>query len=270
MSDKFSNLRPYSLGIVVETKPRGIDYILVSPLETLNIQTPGLIKEYNKEYKGDHADLESKSFKTEHESKNYLKAKWLPFGESNRTSAPDVVANETVMIYKFGDVDEYYWFDVMREPELRRLEDVLYSYSNKPNGIDAFDKKSSYWVRYNTKDKYIYLHTSDNDGEHTVYDLIIDTKEGNITVKDGKGNHLVFDSAADTLSAHFNKQVLITAGQIIVLKAPAIVHDTPIVYNTGKMSTEGSHHANPNCNAVKSGCPVKVGIPKYKIPELKR
>lgn len=200
MSGNQSNLKPYSLGIVVETKPRGTDYILVSPIEELNIQSEGSIKDHTKDFKGEQSDLESTSFKTEHESKNYIRAKWLPYSESNRTTAPDVVANETVMLYKFGDVDEYYWFDVMREPELRRLEDVLYSYSNQKSGQTPFDKDSSYWVRYNTKDKYIHLHTSKNDGEPFTYDILIDTKTGYINVKDDVGNFMEFNSSTNSIT----------------------------------------------------------------------
>jgi hypothetical protein len=290
-----SGFKPYSLGIVVETKPRGTDYILVSPIEELNIQPQGSIKEYKKDFKGDQQDLESTSFKTEHESKNYIRAKWMPHSESNRTSAPDVVANETVMLYKFGDVDEYYWHDVMREPELRRLEDVLYSYSNQKAGQVPFDKETSYWIRYNTKDKYIHLHTSKNDGEPFIYDIKIDTKAGNIEIKDDVGNFIKFDSAADTLTGNFNKDINLKAsnninldagtninlkaGSTINLEAPnivekcsskleqsssstsqcsgtkttqasSIVNDTPMVTNTGSMSTAGGHTANPNYNAV--------------------
>lgn len=290
-----SNLKPYSLGIVVETKPRNVDYILVSPIESLNVQPQGSIKEYNKDFKGEQADLESTSFKTEHESKNYIRAKWMPYGESNRTTAPDVVANETVMLYKFGDVDEYYWFDVMREPELRRLEDVLYSYSNQKSGQTPYDKDTSYWIRYNTKDKYIHLHTSNNDGEPFIYDIKIDTKSGNIEIKDDVGNFIKFDSAADTLTANLNKDINLKAGKDInieagtnvnikagstinkeapnivekcnnkteqsassvsqcsgskVTQAASIVNDTPMVTNTGDMTTAGGHTANPNYNAV--------------------
>lgn len=219
MSERISNLKPYSLGIVVETKPRGTDYILVSPIEELNIQPEGSIKDYKKDFKGNQQDLESTSFKTEHESKNYIRAKWTPFSESNRTSAPDVVAGETVMIYKFGDVDEYFWHDVMREPELRRLEDVLYSYSNQKSGTASFDKDTSYWVRYNTKDKYIQLHTAKNDGEPFAYDIMINTRVGAVIVKDDVGNFIQLDSASDTVSVNTNRDINLTAGSNINIKA---------------------------------------------------
>ena len=263
MSEIKSKLVPFSLGIAVENKPRGTDIILVSPIEELNIQPFGSIKEYTKDFKGEQPDIKSVSFKTEHESKNYIKAKWLPYGESNRTTAPDVCINETIMIYKYGDVDEYYWFDIMREPELRRLEDVLYSYSNMKNGVSPYDANSSYWVRFNTKDKFIQIHTSKNDGEPFIYDITINTKVGTVTLNDDVGNLVQLDSSSNTVNIKTNKDInLDAAGSIniksgnsillesnsITNKASVVINDSPMVKNNGKMETSGSHLAFPNLN----------------------
>lgn len=211
-----SNLKLYSLGIVVEDKPRGTDFILVSPIETLNIQTPGSIKEYNKDYKGDKKELESTNFKTEHEAKNYLRAKWIPFGHSNRITAPDVIVNETVVLFKFGDVNEYYWTTIFREPELRRLETVNYGFSNVRDGIasKSFDKTTSYWQEVSTHDKYIHIHTSMNDGEPFEYDVVIDTKTGFINMRDNVGNFIELNSP--------NNAITLRALEVINLDAPII------------------------------------------------
>ncbi|MBF6723666.1 hypothetical protein HN240_18970, partial [Acinetobacter baumannii] len=144
---------------VVETKPEGTDYILASPVEELYIQDSGKIREKTKDFKGSKKAVSSVNFKTEHESKNFIRAKWVDLSGGNRVTPPDVVANETVLLLKFGDVDEYFWCDFGREPELRRLEDVLYSFSNLPKGIQAYDKKSSYWVQISTKHKFVHVHT---------------------------------------------------------------------------------------------------------------
>lgn len=285
--DDKSNLKPFSLGIVVETKPPGTDYILVSPIETLNVQPEGNIKDQKKDFSGDQQDLESTSFQSEHESKNYIRAKWMPHSESNRVTAPDVVASETVMLYKYANVDEYYWHDVLREPELRRLEDVMYAYSNLPSGATSFDETTSYWVRYNTRDKYVHLHTSKNDGEPFMYDVIINAKEGKVTIQDDAGNSLVLDSQAGDLTGTLTNDINLKAGNNInleagnainmkssvidekcdtksesyqssvsqcsgskVTQASSIVNDAPIVRNTGNVETAGSDMANPNLNAV--------------------
>jgi len=258
MDKETSGLKPYSLGIVVETKPRGTDYILVSPIEVLNIQDQGSIKDSKKEFEGTTKSLDSVSFDTKHESKSYIRAKWLPYGESNRSSAPDVKANETVILYKFADVDDYFWCDLMREPELRRLEDVLYSYSNKPSGTDAFDKDSSYFIRYNTYDKFIHLHTSNNDGEHCKYDIMIDAKNGSINIEDSKGNSLKFNSKEDSLVATFNKDITLNAATNINLNAGAAlnINASSIVEScSSKTQSAGSTKISQSGNTVEIETP---------------
>lgn len=276
-----SGFKPYSLGIVVENKPRGSDIVLVTPIEELNIQPSGNIKEHSNNYSGNKRDLGDNSFNTEHSSKNYIRAKWVPYGESNRLSAPDVYANETIMIYKFANVDEYYWCDVMREPELRRLEDVMYAYSNIKSGTNAFDRNTSYWIRYNTRDKYIHLHTSNNDGEPFTYDLKIDTGTGIVSIKDNAGNSIELTSSSGNISLKCTNSINLEAGNSINLTAPTIketcsaktstgsgvsvsmgsgvvstqavngiVNNTPVVRNSGNVETAGSDRANPNLNAV--------------------
>lgn len=262
-----SNLKLYSLGIVVETKPEGTDTILVTPIETLNIQAPGSIKNYKKDYKGDKKELESTSFKTEHEAKNYIRATWLPFGHSNRITAPDVNANETVVLFKFGDVDEIYWTTIFREPTLRRLEDVLYSYSNLPKGMTAFDKDSSYWARFSTKGKLVQLHTSMNDGEHTTYDITIDTKTGTLEVKDGKKNSILLHSPSNTLTINTQnavnvnaenevnvttKTAVVTASSHTTVKSPTIdlVGDVNV---SGKFLVKGPTTLQAGLSVTKGG-----------------
>lgn len=233
-----SKLRLYSLGIVVEDKPPETDIILVSPIEVLNIQQPGSIKEYQKTSKGTLKGVHNNDFKTEHKATNYLRAKWISFGQSNRITAPDVVANETVILFKYENVDEYYWTTIFREPELRRLETVHYAYSNLSSGKTqkAFDKKTSYWVDIDTRNKYIQLHTAMNDGEYTEYDITIDTKKGYLEIKDKKGNYIKLDSTKDVVTVNTLKTVNVVAGQSVTIT-------TPTVFINGNVEVKGNIHA---------------------------
>jgi len=233
-----SELKIYSLGIVVETKPENTDIILVTPIEVFNIQEPGLIKEkYKKLHKGDLPDIEDKVLETEIKSANYLRAKWLPIETSNRVTPPDVVRGETVLLFKFSNIDEYYWTTIFREPELRRLEEVLYSYSNLKKGIEKYDKNSSYWIEYNTKKKFIHLHTSDNDGELSSYDIRINTKDGILTILDKQKNEIKLNSVNSVLE--------ITTNSNVVINSPAVVLNGNVYVNgnlncSGNISADGS------------------------------
>jgi hypothetical protein len=226
-----SKLKLYSLGVVVETKPNGTDLILVSPIEVLNIQEPGFIHEYQSRYQGNLPDVFDKGLDTELKSSDYIRAKWIAFGHSNRITAPDVVAGETVIIFRFGEVDEYYWTTIFREPSLRRQEDVVYAYSNLKNGTEEFDAKTSYWTQINTKKKFVHLHTANNDNEFTTYDVQIDTKNGRFVIYDGVGNYVNLDSKKGSIE--------INAINEIKIKAPTIALEGE-VKNIGNITSSGS------------------------------
>lgn len=269
---KSSQFRMYSLGIVVETKPPGTDYILVSPMEELSIQNSGLIFEQEEGFRGSKRPITSTHFKSEHTSKNYVRAKWQSIGNGNRTSAPDVYIGETVVIYKYGNVDEYFWDDIGREPILRRLEDVLYSFSNKSGGItqEEYDKDTSYWVQVSTRDKFIHIHSSDNDGEACTYDIRIDTAAGKVRIEDGLGNFTEWDSPAGTHTTVMNTEIIRRAPKItdycethtvntekhiinsntiehsansITNDANNITNKASVVNNTGDVNTQGKDFA---------------------------
>lgn len=187
LEDKQSKLKLYSLGIVIKDKQRGSDLISVLPIEELPM-SDGLIKDAKKEFKAKGVDSKSVSKISSVEGNLELIAKWIPFGHSNRISSPDVIKNETVILFRFADTEEYYWTTIFREPSLRRLETVLYAFGNLSKGMIPFDKDSSYWLEVSTHDKYVKLHTSKSDGEPYEYDVIINTDTGSIELKDDIGN----------------------------------------------------------------------------------
>lgn len=212
-----SELKIHSLGIVVEDKPRGTDTILVSPIEELNIQPEGKIRESTKKFEGTKPDVDNPGLDTKHEAKNFLTARWYPIDQGNRTTAPDVIAGETVLILKFGDVNEYFWCDFGREPSLRRLEDVLYSWSDLKEKLKPYDKTSSYWMNVNTKDKKVHFHTAKSDGEPFEYDVIFDTKEGTLTITDSAGNFIKLESPINKLTVNTENEIFINATKNITV-----------------------------------------------------
>ena len=196
-----SSLSIYSLGIVAEDKETEKDIIKVVPMEHLT----DIIGDITKVKKFDKIDC-----------KNTIEATWIPFGHSNRMSSPDVIAGETVVIFTYSDTNEYYWTTIFREPLIRRLEKVLYSYSNLPDGarVTEFERNTSYFAEVDTMNKYIHVHTSDNDGELTTYDIKINTKEGYVDIRDGRGNYIKLNSAKDKITANALAEVVIKAPEI--------------------------------------------------------
>lgn len=264
-----SNYRFYSIGIVVEDKPEGTDYIKVSPMEELSIQDSGNIADNESSFKGNKGSTSSSDFTTQHTGKSFVRAKWNSMGNGNRTSAPDVVAGESVILMKYGNVDEYFWDEIGREPSLRRLENVLYSFSNLSGGKGStdFDKDTSYWVQVNTKDKFVHIHTADNDGEACTWDIRIDTGEGSLRIEDGLGNLVDWNAVAGTLHSKFNGSITREAPEIIDKSdshtietttylnqaSGSVTNDTPMVTNTGGLTNMGD--ADMQGNVSTPGMP---------------
>lgn len=263
-----SALELYSLGAVVETKVYGSDIIKVTPIEDFAFET-GFLNEIKKKHNVVIPDSIGRTKKANVEGGVTIEAKWIPFGHSNRMSSPDVVKNETVILFRFGSNDTYYWCSIFREPSLRRLEKVLYAWSNIRDGIGkkVFDRLTSYWMEVSTFDKWIWIKTNKNDGEPFAYDVKIDTKNGKIEIKDSAGEFFEFNSATGTLSAKMNKKIYLDAPDIhfkatnkILSESPVIydkasssvTHDTPQVNNTGNMSTSRNTHTGGDNTVVGS------------------
>lgn len=231
-TEKKSGLQLYSLGIVTEDKAEDEDMIKVSPIEEFSMEK-GKLKEDDRKHKSSLPDKEGVTIQAKSEGGAVLDAKWIPYGNSNRDTAPDVYKNETVLIFRFADTDEYYWDTVFREPNIRRLEKVKYVYSNKPAGLDAFDDDSSYWMLWDTRNQVIRLHTSSNNGEPTDYDFIIDTKLGEVSFEDQLGNKIHLRSVPGILDVTTENEVnvktkryTLDAAESISLKTTSFTIDT--------------------------------------------
>jgi len=161
MSDQSSNFSFYSIGIVVKDIVPGQDTITVSPIEHLNVQKDQPLDSSSVTNQGNlDSPINSNSFNTEIKSSGNITAKWINLGGSNRITAPDVYKGETVIIYKYENVDEYYWSTVFREPTLRKQETVVTAYSNEKAPMKEFNPDSSYWTMFDTRGKKVQLHTS--------------------------------------------------------------------------------------------------------------
>lgn len=193
-----NGLKIFSLGVILENKEPNSDMVKVMPIEQLSLFT-GPLDQQKLMFDVNLPDSQGVKKNNKVEGGVEIVAKWI-FSGGNRITAPDVINGETVIIYQFADTDEYYWELLFREPSIRRLEHVNYSYSNLPKGRNPYDKTSSYWFEVSTRDKYIQLHTSKNDNELFEYDIKIDTADGNLVIKDDIDNHVTIDSKNSTIT----------------------------------------------------------------------
>jgi len=231
LADRQSKFKFYSLGIVLEDKFSGSWDITVTPIEDIaNLEMP-LIR-YKPTYDVSLPDAQGVTRQSKVEGRAWITARWLPLSQSNRITAPDVIKNETVLLYRFADSETYYWDTIFHEPHIRRLEHVIHAYGNKTEPLDPWNEDTSYTVKISTRDKVIHLKTVDNDGEKAAYDIIIDTQGGSILVKDNLGNLVKLVSPEMAIEVETLEK--------ITLKSKLITLDAPEVVVTGNLSIGGA------------------------------
>jgi hypothetical protein len=198
-----SKLELVSIGIVAANKPlynegeigsycRDIEVVLI---ENSNFFDGDISDDpFPETHKGKDAD--GADYEILLTSTPSVKAKWLPLGEGNRITAPDVRRGERVRIFRVADVDGYWWATLTGDTDWRKLETVVYAFS----GTRDEDKKTSpencYFLEISTHKKLVHFHTSKADGELWGYDIQINTEPGQgfIKIQDDDNNFIILDS----------------------------------------------------------------------------
>lgn len=189
-----SKLRFYSLGIVAENKLLSSKEVEVTPVEEMPM-LDGELAPVAVDYKAKAVDKLGSSYETSVETTSTVKAKWLPLGAGNRITAPDVRRGEMVVLYKFGDTDQYFWTTQNEDLKLRKLETVIYAFSGTTSEGAEMNAQTFYFIEISTHKKLITLHTSKDNGEPFGYDIQLDTGNGKLVITDDVGNYVLMDSA---------------------------------------------------------------------------
>lgn len=206
-----SGLRIYSLGIVIKQAPLDTTdgVIMVSPIESMNAQTPGVIANNKNEFRGNHPDEKGKTVKTTIKADNFVKAKWLAMGGGYQITAPEVFPNETVILYRYGNHDVFYWTTALHEPHLRKTEAAKFAFSSMSSekGWDKdgkpikYDEKSSYVLDVNGHKKVVKFTTPTNGNEPCLLTIEINAKSGSITLKNDKGDSVVISKGGVSIAS---------------------------------------------------------------------
>lgn len=236
--------------IVVVDKPRFADVILVSPINSLYKQQPGLISEYKENVKGDIKSFRDVDIETEHEITSQIEVRWRRLGGGNQMTAPNVCASETVMLYRNINTDEYVWDDLGREPGLRGKEDVIIGFSNVHAGSEKADVDTSMYIRYNTIDGYLEINAPANDGENAAYNIKLDSRNGFLTIADNQKNKLQLDSNKGKLTAEIEKEVEITTKKYILNADDIILNGKSLKSNISILTEFNTPLANFSKNVT--------------------
>ncbi len=187
-----SKLRFFSMGIVAANKVLKSKVIEVTPHEHLPF-VDGQLTDTGTSVTASGTDINGAAYSTQVASSNTVKATWLPEGDANRQTAPDVRRGEYVKLYQFADADVYYW-TTSGIPAQRKLETVVHAYSGSQDESADLSAENSWYTEMSTHEGAWTLHTSKANGEFTGYDIQLNAKEGYFRFQDGVGNALVIDS----------------------------------------------------------------------------
>lgn len=224
---QMSLLKIFSHAIVAANKALDSDIIEAIPTEHMQFADGELSDTVNK-YTAKGVDADGKSYEHSLDTTLSVKAKWLPIGTSNRKTPPDVRRGEIVVLYQFADQDKYYWTTLFYDMKLRKLETVIYAFSNTRDESAEGTSENTYYFEISTHQKLITLHTSKSDGEPFAYDFQLNTKDGSFLLTDDIGNYFSVDSKNERIELKNSqgswidmnkKDILITAPDFIKMKA---------------------------------------------------
>ena len=129
---------------------------------------------------------------------NTIKAKWKG-SDANRVTAPDVRRGDSVNLYQYNDVDEFFW-DLRSDgtKTAKKLETVVNAYSASTDEKETeLNEENSYTTQVSTHDGHVTVKTTKANGEPFAHILQIDTKNGNMVYADDAGLYIQADSATN-------------------------------------------------------------------------
>lgn len=184
----------HSVGRAAANKEPKTPALEIFPMETLSY-VDGEITDLVQNVTVEGEDAFGEVYQDVLKSSNSIEAAWLPFG-SNRVTPPDIRRGERVLLWKYGDTDQYYWASTGLDDYLRRLETVVYAFSDIPTNEDvkALDPTNSYYFEISTHKKMITLSTCKKNGEPFAYKFQFNLEKGIVILMDDVGNYFEMDS----------------------------------------------------------------------------
>lgn len=230
----------YSFGIVGTPKALNSDMVQVFPQEKFTMSAGEITDNVSSiEVKG--KDGTDKDYQGKIETKPTITCKWLPIGEPNRVTPPDVRRGEQVIIYRYADTDFYFWSTAFNNV-VRRLETVGWWFSGTPDeGDNTRTAENGYIFEWSTHNGHIIISTSRKNGEKASFIMKFDTKQGNWLLQDNLGNSINLDSVAGILTVITENEIIHNTKKYTVNCDDYIVNTKNFLVN----ASAGSKFATP-------------------------
>lgn len=193
-----SYLKFYSVGIAADNLTPGSLTLHITPIEKLQF-VDGQLKNNPVSHSVTGKDATGASFTANATLDNTIEATWLPFG-SNRFTAPDIRRGERVMIWRFNDLDTFYWSDIGWDQKYRKLETVTWVFNGtQDESQSTLTPENSYYVEVSTHKGSITLKTSKANKEKVAYTLQFNAAAGQFTFADDIGHLVYIDSTKHSI-----------------------------------------------------------------------
>ena len=210
----------YSLGIVAINKDLNSNIIEVTPIEKMNLVS-GEVTDNADTLATSGKDADGNTYNSQVMLTNTITATWMPFGNGNRMTAPDVRRGERVQIFRLANSEKFYW-DTIENSSTRKLETVTYAYSGTKNENEQMNENNSYTQGVSTHDGFVNLiTTSKTNGEKFKYVISVDSKNGTVTIKDDVNNII------ELISENSEIRIKNAAGSIFDLKGGTCLLECP-------------------------------------------
>lgn len=215
-----SQFKFYSIGIVAANKPLNTKTIEVLANEVTPM-VDGEISDNGTMYGKAGTTPAGETYHAEVATSVSIKADWLPVGNGNRLTAPDVRRGERVLIYRFGNTDSFFWEDMPENGiDLRKLETIVWAISGTIKEDAKASHDNTYYMEFSSHNKLIHLHTSTADGEPFSYDIQLNTKDGVFQVNDNAGTSMSMDSKNREIElVNSDKSTVLISKRKIVISA---------------------------------------------------
>jgi hypothetical protein len=279
---RLSQFHPYSYGVVAANKPLNTWKVEVTPVEDLPM-LDGQITDNLTQFQASGTDASGSAYQSQTAQSNTVTATWLPIGNANRQTAPDVRRGEQVMLYRFGDdTSKYFWVTMRNDLSVRKLETVIWGFSGTQTEGDAVSDDTTYVIGVSTHQKKLWIHTPQANGEPYGYDITLDTDAGTFTIVDTANNTVYINSddhqihlenadgsfidltknaitgyAADSIDFK-TKAYSVESETYSVNASQSISHQTEsssLKSTSNEMTTETLHKGNLNTGEGTSGTP---------------
>lgn len=200
----------HSFGTVAANKPRGTDMAEIFPKEVFTMSA-GEITDSVDEIDVKGKDASGQDYQGKLKTKPSMTCKWLPIGDPNRITAPDIRRGEEVLIYRYADTSYYFWTNAFNNI-IRKLETAVWWYSGTPEEGKSSETErtadNGYFVEISSHEKHIILSTSNKNGEVVRYYMQFNMAEGNFILKDDLGQEVVIDSVEGIMEVTTEKEII--------------------------------------------------------------